>query len=260
LQRRKVVVSDEESEGTPLQDRRKARREQSQPQPFTTMLGLENPAQRSGCNPALLKRMRESGVLGEEGNQPVWDDVDMPPADPDLNFSFGNPATRAAGEKEKEDKIQASLRAKEERDRKKEETEKRAKEQVSVRQVNWPKDLVRQGEEIGERTTGGNIINPQGQQAAFNGNNEEKSEEVAGPDARDQVMTDAPPVPSILKRKEEASIPTAPLEESQESKKLRKFLEKKKKREEKQEAKRSASATARNLQEALASVGQKSES
>jgi hypothetical protein len=52
LQRRKVVVSDEESEGTPLQDRRKARREQSQPQPFTTMLGLENPAQRSGCDPA----------------------------------------------------------------------------------------------------------------------------------------------------------------------------------------------------------------
>jgi hypothetical protein len=64
LQRRKVVVNDEESEGTPLQDRRKARREQSQPQPFTTMLSLENPAQRSGCDPALLKGMRESGVLG----------------------------------------------------------------------------------------------------------------------------------------------------------------------------------------------------
>jgi hypothetical protein len=99
LQRRKIVVSDEESEGTPLQDHRKARKEQPQPQPFTTMLGLENPAQRAGCDPALLKRMRESGVLGEEGNQPVWDDVDMPPADPDLNFSFGNPAARAAGEK-----------------------------------------------------------------------------------------------------------------------------------------------------------------
>jgi hypothetical protein len=97
LQRRKVVVSDEESEGTPLQDHRKAQKEQPQPQPFTTMLGLENPAQRSGCDPALFKRMRESGVLGEEGNQPVWDDVDMPPVDPDLNFSFGNPATRAVG-------------------------------------------------------------------------------------------------------------------------------------------------------------------
>jgi hypothetical protein len=80
-------------------------------------------------------------------------------------------------------------------------------------------------------------------------------------------MTDAPPqvavqaVPSILKRKEEDSIPTAPLQESQESRKLRKSLEKKKKREAKQEAKRSASATARNLQEAqVVSVGRKSES
>jgi hypothetical protein len=151
------------------------------------------------------------------------------------------------------------LPAKEERDREKEETEKRAKEQASVRQVNWPEDLVRQGEEIGERTTGGNIINPQAQQAALNGNNEEKGKEVAGPDARDQVMTDAPPVPSILKRKKD-SIPTATLEESQESKKLRKSLEKKKNRKAKQEAKRTVSATARNLQEALASVGQKSES
>jgi hypothetical protein len=190
----------------------------------------------------------------------VWDDVDMPPADPDLNFSFENPAARAAGEKEKEDKIQALLRAKEERDKEKEETEKRAKKQASVRQVDWPEDTVRQGEEIGERTTGRNIINPQAQQAALNGNNEEKGEEVVGPDARNHVMTDAPPMPSILKRKEEDSIPNAPLEESQDSKKLRKSLEKKKKREAKQEAKRSASATARNLQEALASVGRKSES
>jgi hypothetical protein len=95
---------------------------------------------------------------------------------------------------------------------------------------------------------------------AFNGNNEEKGEEVAGPDARDQDMTDAPPVASILKRKEEDSTPAAPLEESQESKKLWKSVEKKKKREAKQEAKRSASATTRNLQEALASVGRKSES
>jgi hypothetical protein len=69
------VVNDKELEGTPLQNHRKAQKEQSQPEPFTTVLGLKNPAQRSECDPALLKRMQASGVLREEANQPVWDDA-----------------------------------------------------------------------------------------------------------------------------------------------------------------------------------------
>jgi hypothetical protein len=89
---------------------------------------------------------------------------------------------------------------------------------------------------------------------------EKKGKEVAELDVRDQVLTDAPPVPSTSKQKEEEPTPTAPLEESQERKKLQKYMKKKKKWKAKQEAKRLASTTARNLQKALVAVGQTLES
>jgi hypothetical protein len=250
---KRVIVSDEESEETPLQTNRgKGRPENAPlgPLSFTKMLGLGTKETHPSCDAALMEELWAAGAFGEEDENEFWADFPAEADGPDA------PLLLEKGERDMDtgEKLQALLQQKVER----EQTLKPAeKGEVSRRPDKWPEGLVQREETLLETTAGGNAVNPQARPTVLNGGLEEKGEEVPGPSipasGGDLEMKDAPP-DSPRKRKEEAPSPLMQEGGREEAKKPKKSDESKKKRKELRRAEK-----AKRRQEAAGAEGHQSE-